>query len=143
MAMFAQACEFVDGPAFAGWATHDTVGRGRLRLAGLAGLLLIEVLALSLRYDARSIWEGVRGLSQALGSATAASPGIGGVESPGGWIVRAFEHSGTALKMGIAAAAATLLFGGHTLRKGLGRAAAASPGRRAWPMFLAHLAAVA
>jgi hypothetical protein len=120
MAMCAELRECDDGRGLAEWTTDGAACLGRFRLAGLAGLLLIEVLALSLRYDARSLGEGVRGLSRAFGS----------IEARDGWIVRVFEHSGMAMKAGITAAAAMLLFGGHTLREGLGRAAAASPGRR-------------
>jgi exosortase E/protease (VPEID-CTERM system) len=115
----------------------EVLPRGYRRLAALAGLFLAELLALSLRFDARSIEDGLGAASGAIGT------GSGPAEAGAGWLPWLFGHSSAAMVLGMCAAAAIVLFGGRELREGLGRAAGSAAGRRSWPMLAVHLAALA
>jgi exosortase E/protease (VPEID-CTERM system) len=101
--------------------------RGSIRLCGLVVLLLGEVLALTLRFDGQSIQDAARGLSEAIGPVASDALQIGGAGPREDWMIALVGRSGVTLAIGIAAASATLLFGGPRLRQGLGRAIQSPP----------------
>jgi exosortase E/protease (VPEID-CTERM system) len=114
--------------------------RGYLRLGAFAGLLLIEILALTVRFDIKSLEEGLRGFAGGPAAGVPASEWAGARGHRIAWL---FENASTAMAMAIAVASATLLLGGRSLRGGLDRAVESPRDRRSWPLLAGHFAALA
>jgi exosortase E/protease (VPEID-CTERM system) len=85
----------------------------------LGGLLVVELLLLTLRFDSKS---------------------LDGLDI---WWAELFGHAHVLPRVAIAVAAATFLFGGNRLRADLRQAASGEAYLAAWPFLLGHLAALA
>lgn len=112
--------------------------RGYLKILSLAALLLVEVLALSLRFDGKTIATGASSNSAATGQATAAT-GADPIETRAQWSSWFVAHSNMVPGLGATALLAALLFGGRRSLEELERL----PWRWSWPAFVGHLAALA
>jgi exosortase E/protease (VPEID-CTERM system) len=112
--------------------------RGDFSLLAIAALIVIEVLSLTVRFDALSIVPGQSTRAESAGRApsglSAADPVSGGRH----WLLWTLGHAGVALKMGAAAAAAILFFSGSRLRDEFERLAGRSPWRWSWPALVGH-----
>src|SRR5271166_68763 len=86
--------------------------RGYLKILSLAALLLVEVLALSLRFDSKTITTGAPSRSAASGQATAAT-GADPIGTRAQWSSWLVAHSSMVPGLGATALLATLLFGGR------------------------------
>ncbi len=98
---------------------------------------------MTVRFDGKTIMGMAdRGFSAAAGRAV---PGLLNDEQDKtrAWIIWFFQHSSTALGMGVAVASATFLFGGQRLREELSRLTGPSLSRWSWVVLLCHLAALA
>ncbi|MGA7500192.1 MAG: hypothetical protein WBX00_25965, partial [Isosphaeraceae bacterium] len=112
--------------------------RGYLKILSLAALLLVEVLALSLRFDEKTIPTG----ASSMATATSQAPGAMGADTNktrarwSSWFV---AHSHVVPGLGASALLAALLFGGRRSLVELERL----PWRWSWPVFVGHLASLA
>ena len=98
--------------------------RGYLKILSLAALLLVEVLALSLRFDTKTITTGASNKSAATGQATAAT-GADPIGTRAQWSSWLVAHSSMVPGLGATALLATLLFGGRRSLRGAGASALA------------------
>lgn len=104
----------------------------------MAALLLVVVLALSLRFDGKTIATGAPSRSAATGQAMRAM-GADPIETRAQWRSWFVAHSSIVPGLGATALPATLLFGGRRSLEALERL----PWRWSWPAFVGHLAALA
>jgi CAAX prenyl protease-like protein len=117
------------------WAGVDRSGsrfgrRDQFILIVISALLAVELLGLSLRFDAQSILTA--------GPTVKASAG-----DPRAWMIWLVGHAGFALKAGIVAASAAVVFRGRRLYQDLSQLGDSSFARWSWPAFLGHLASYA
>ncbi len=112
--------------------------RGYLKILSLAALLLVEVLALTLRFNSKTIATGAPSRSAASGQATGAM-GADPIKTRAQWSFWFVAHSGMVPGLGATALLTALLFGGRRSLEELERL----PWRWSWPAFVGHLAALA
>jgi len=102
----------------------------------------LEILALTVRFDGKSIERAGRDFPDTTGRATAGFSSTLPLETQPSWIVWMFQQSSLALRAGVAVAAATMLFGGRRLVEELRRLTERSLRRWSWPAFLRHVVAL-
>jgi exosortase E/protease (VPEID-CTERM system) len=114
--------------------------RDWLALIAISALLLVELMGLSLRFDAKSILPALDGAAR--------EPGIAGSSvlragDPRIWLVWLVGHAGFALKAALVAASAAVIFAGRRLRRDLLDLDESSFIRWSGPAFAAHVASYA
>jgi exosortase E/protease (VPEID-CTERM system) len=105
----------------------------------LLAIILLEVGAVSIRFDASFSLAGKHTVPGAPGGASSALPAA---ESDGGrqLLIWTFTQMGLALKMSAATAAAIICLSGRRLREELHHLAGPSLWRWSWPTFAGHVA---
>lgn len=115
--------------------------RGVFSLLAIAALILMEILALTMRFDGATLERGPTS-PEAVGRVTPGLMAVDLLAMGRHWMLWTLGQAGVALKLGGAAAAAVLLFSGRRLSDELSQVAGPSPWRWSWSSLLSHLAAL-